>query len=658
VAPVSSGTRVARAVAFAKTVGPHPVALGLAVGERGYTTRRVRRLRRGYADVVADPGERAILRPWTVELCAVAGLPEALRAPSARILREAEDVLAHKVDYLGSGLVQLPREIDWQTDFKSGYTWPVSFYQDVEVTRLSDDSDAKVPWELSRGHQLLTLARAARLFEEERFAAELEFQLAGWLDQNPAGRGINWVNPMEIAIRAVNWVWALGTLEPWRPLDPALRESLARSLQVHGRHIAANLEGNRLLRSNHYLADVLGLLVLGSCLEGDPTAAGWFRFGQRELEREIMKQVLPDGVGFEASLPYHGLALEMFLLAWWVSDASGRPLSDEYRAQLRRMLAVSRSVRHPNGRSPVFGDQDSGRVLPAGFERPATHDNLLDLGSAVLHTPRMVPDGPPHEEVAWTLGLSAWEGLARRGRSSSPPPSAFAAGGLYVINGSDMHVVVRWGDVGQRGNGGHGHNDLSSYELSHGVPFVVDPGTYLYTADPAARNRFRSASAHNVVVVDGLDMHPLPRNALFAMPQHARFEVDTWETTANTTVLAGWHDGYRRDEGLVLCRRRITVDELTNAVEVVDKVTGSGERTVESLLHLAPGCEVRAVGDTDVEVQAAQRRLRFTFTGADSVIVGEDWVSEHYGVRESAPVLRAVVQAELPVRLSYRIVPA
>jgi uncharacterized heparinase superfamily protein len=658
VALVSATPRVAKAVAFARTVGPHPIQLGLAVGERGYATRRVRRLRRGYAGEVADPGTRATLRPWAVELSAFADLPEALRAPSARIRGEAEDVLAHKVDYLGSGLVQLPREIDWQTDFKSGYTWPVSFYQDVEITRLSDDSDAKVPWELSRGHQLLTLARAARLYEDERFAEELESQLASWLEQNPAGHGINWVNAMEIAIRAINWLWAIGTLESWRPLDPTLRESVTRSLQVHGRHIAANLEGSRLLRSNHYLADVLGLLVLGSCLAGDPAAESWFRFGQRELNREIMKQVLSDGVGFEASLPYHGLALEMFLLAWLVSDAAGRPLSDAYRAQLIRMLEVSRSVRHPNGRSPVFGDQDSGRVLPAGFARPATHDNLLDLGSAVLELPRMVPEGPPDEEVAWTLGLTEWERLARRERLSSPPPAGFAAGGLYVINNHDMHVVVRWGDVGQKGNGGHGHNDLSSFELSHGVPFIVDPGTYLYTSDPAERDRFRSAAAHNVVVVDGLDMHPLPRDAPFAMPQHARFEVDTWKTTADTTVLAGWHDGYRRGDELVLCRRQITLDGAGNAVEVLDKVTGSGKRRIESLLHLAPGCEVLAVGDAEVEVHAAGRCLRVTFTGAEAVSIGEDWVSEHYGVRESAPVLRAVVEAELPVSLSYRITPA
>jgi len=606
---------------------------------------------------VAAPAAQAILRPPAIELGVVADLPAELRAASARILGEAQDVRAHKVDYLGSGLVQLTGEIDWQTDFKSGYRWPVSFYQDVETTRLSDDSDAKVPWELSRGHQFLTLARAARLYEDERFAQEIETQLVGWLDQNPPGQGINWVNSMEIAIRAVNWIWAIGTLEPWRPLDSALRQSVVRSLQVHGRHIAANLEGSRLLRSNHYLADVLGLLVLGACLEGDPVAQGWFRFGQREMEREMVKQVLPDGVAFEASLPYHGLVLEMFLLAWSISDGTRQSLSANYRAQIIRMLEVSRSVRHPNGRSPVFGDQDSGRVLPAGWARPATHDHLLDLGSAMLDIPRVAGDGPPDEDVAWILGTPAWERVAARERVAKPPTARFAAGGLYVLHHEDIHVVVRWGDVGQKGNGGHGHNDLSSYELSYGVPFIVDPGTYVYTADPAARDRFRSAAAHNVTVVDGLDMHPLPPGSPFTMPQHARFDVDTWETTANATVLAGWHDGYRRGDASVVCRRKMTLDKLTSTVEVMDTVTGEGTRRIESRLHLAPGCEASFVGDTDVELCLDGRRLRVTFTGADAVTVEEDWVSEEYGVRVPALVVTAMTEAELPVSLSYEIVP-
>ncbi len=646
-----------RGASTVRRYGFHPLLIGAGVVHRLGDRQRQRRLRRNYVGIVVATANDATLRAPLIELGSHDRLPAGLQEPAARCRSEADAVIAHRVEYLGSGPVELGDEIDWHRDFKSGYTWPRRFYQDLEVTRLDDHSDAKVPWELSRGHQLLTLARAARLYEDERCARELETQLSSWLEHNPPGYGINWVTPMEIAFRAVNWLWAIGTLERWRPVDRELRSQLVRSLQVHGRHIALNLEGSPLLRANHYLADIMGLHVLAHCLPDDRDADQWRRFSRKALEREILTQVHEDGVGFEASLPYHGLSLEMFLICWFVAQAAGRPLSSSYRERLRRMLEVSRSVRHPDGRSPVFGDQDSGRVLPAGFARPATQDNLLDLGAAVLGLPRQ-RDGSPHEEVAWTLGVQAWRELAQRPVESRSPTPAFPIGGLYVLRADDAHMVVRWGGVGQNGNGGHGHNDLSSYELSHGRALVVDSGSYVYTSDVAARNAFRSAAAHNVLVIDGHDMHPLPAGQPFRMPAHARFCVEEWRNGDDQVALTGWHDGFGRPGEALRCRRRIVLDRSSRVIEVTDEAHGTGHHAVESLIHLSPECDVTSHDPGCVIVRGASRSIRIQFSGAATVSVEPSFVSSQYGTREHAPLVRARTDSELPVTISYRIVPA
>jgi hypothetical protein len=646
-----------RVLLTTRRYGFHPLRMGASFGQSAYRRRRSRSLRTGYHAGVAHPRSPARIRAMTVELPTAADLPGEL-GPAATALRaEADGLLEQRFDYLGSGPVRLGPAIDWHADFKSVYRWPRVFYQDVEITRLDDDSDAKVPWELSRGHQLLTLARAACLFEHERYATELERQLASWLDVNPPGVGINWVTPMEIALRAVNWAWAIGTLETWRPLNAELRARTARSLQAHARHIALHLEGSPLLRGNHYLADVLGLLVLADVLPLDPRASRWRRASRRALEREITRQVLDDGVGFEASLPYHGLALEMFLLAWHIAERSGRPLSRAYRRRLEQMLEVSRAVRHPDGRSPVFGDQDSGRVLPASFERPATHDNLLDLGAALLGHARP-HDGPPHQEVAWTLGIEAWRALRGRALDMRPVRTAFPDGGLYVLRGGGAHLVARWGGVGQNGNGGHAHNDLSSYELSIGSPVVVDSGTYVYTADLRARNAFRSARAHNVLVVDGLDMHPLPEAQPFQLPAHARFAVEEWSERADRATLIGWHDGFRCPDEPIRCRRRITLARDSGIVEITDEVIGRGTHRAESLVHLAAGCRATRVGPSAVRVDGGARGVTIEFCGAGDVAVEPGEVSSQYGVRERADVVRASTFAELPLTIGYRITPS
>ena len=318
---------MSRIAAELNRVGPRPVLL--TRNATHHLTRRVanRRLRRSYDSRVASVTSIASLRSWPLDLRRREDLPGRLRPAGDELIAEADEVMNGRVDILGSGPTLIGPAVDWHRDFKSGYRWPELFFMDIEVTRLEDESDAKVPWDLSRSHHLLTLARAARLTGQERYAYEVERQLSSWLAANPPGVGINWVQPMEIALRAVNWVWILRTLEPDFPIPESLRNQILASLQAHARHVSLTLEGTPYLRSNHYLSDVLGLLVLGAVLAEDARAPRWVSYARRAFEREIQTQVLKDGMSFEASTGYHGLALEIFLLAWLTAAWSGVRLS-------------------------------------------------------------------------------------------------------------------------------------------------------------------------------------------------------------------------------------------------------------------------------------------------------------------------------------------
>ena len=525
---------------------------------------------------------------------------------------------------------------------------------DVRPTRLDDSSDAKVPWDLSRSHHLLTLARVACLTGDARYSAEVEDQLTSWIGSNPPGVGINWVQPMEIALRAVNWVWIVRTLEPEFPIPHPLRQRVVSSLASHARHIRLNLEGTPYLRSNHYLSNILGLLVLGAVIGGDPAAQRWFEYARRAFEREINTQVLDDGMGFEASVAYHGLALEMFLLARYVAAWRRTPFSPRYDDRLRRMLTASRVLRHPDGRVPLFGDVDSGRVLPGSFARPPSHDALLDLGAEVLGADRYL-DHIPSPEVAWTLGVVAWTRLAGAPVDGTELPDSLPHGGIYVLQRNGLRAVVRCGDVGQNGNGGHAHNDVGSYELFGRGPLVVDPGNYAYTSDPAARNAFRSTAAHNTIMIDRQEINPLP-DELFRLPQVARPRVTLWNP-GTRPVLVIEHDGYRRLPGKPRHQRSLELAPDGGSLAVTDRIGGSGHHHLECLVHLAPGVEVRQIAPNTFGLQRGGEAVRVIFGGsAISVGLRDGWVAPEYGVREPTSVLVATHTGRLPAKIDHLFV--
>ena len=642
-----------RVIGSLRRIGPRPVVLTRYVTYQSVRRVATSRLRRTYGSRVATP-RPVVFRDWPLDICRLNDLPVPLRRAAGRLISEADDIRLGRVNILGSGPTLVGPLVDWHRDFKSGYRWPESFYMDVQSTRLDDPSDAKVPWDLSRSHHLLALARAACLTGDAHYSSEVEDQLASWLESNPSGVGINWVQPMEIALRAVNWVWILRTLEPEFPISPPLRQRVVASLASHARHIRLNLEGTPYLRSNHYLSNILGLLVLGAVLGGDPDAQRWFVYARRAFEREITTQVLDDGMGFEASVAYHGLALEMFLLARHVAAWRRARFSSRYDDRLRRMLTASRILRHPNGRVPLFGDADSGRVLPGSFARPASHDDLIDLGSAIFGARRYL-DHPPSPEVAWTLGIEAWTRLAETPVDFTRLPESLPHGGIYVLQRNGLRAVVRCGDVGQNGNGGHAHNDVGSYELFHRGPLVVDAGNYAYTSDPAARNAFRSTAAHNTIMIDGQEINPFPAE-LFRLPQLARPRVELWKPGGRPALVIE-HDGYRRLPGKPRHRRSLELAPDGSSLAITDSITGTGHHRLECRVHLAPEIQVREVAPSTFALDRGGDTVRLTFRGsAVSVGVHGGWVATEYGVRERTKVLVATHTGALPARIEHHFV--
>ena len=119
----------------------------------------------------------------------------------------AERVLRHEFDLLGSGRRRLGRGCRGTSDFKTGREWPLAVCPDIEYSELDRPSDVKVPWELSRCQHFPLLGQAYWLTGDERYAREFVAEVDDWIARNPFGHGVNWACAMDVALRAVSWIW-------------------------------------------------------------------------------------------------------------------------------------------------------------------------------------------------------------------------------------------------------------------------------------------------------------------------------------------------------------------------------------------------------------------------------------------------------------------
>jgi hypothetical protein len=575
------------------------------------------------------------------------------------------------------------RPIDWQLDVKSGYRWSERTWSPEVRYGHIPGADVKVPWELARMHHLPQLAvafacaAAARAGAAAGYAREFRNQVLDFAATNPPRYGVNWVCTMDVAIRVANWLVAFDLFRAAGVcFDAPFETVFEASVRDHARHVATHLEWSPTLRSNHYLADVAGLLFAAAYLPAGPDADAWLALAVRELAAEATAQFGEDGAGFEASTSYHRLSGEMVVFATALvlglpdarRAALGRydhrrhagppalppaplpleaipglarpvPLPAALFERLERIAECTMDLTGPEGRVVQVGDNDSGRFLKLD---PALDAGLAEVALDHRHLVAAVDGLVPRDDLAGFAGAGGADRAVVRGlaagvrlparrprRDDAAPLAAYPGLGLYVLRAPGLWLAVRCGTNGQRGRGGHAHNDQLSIELAvGGRQIVVDPGTYLYTPAPAARNRFRSTAMHSTLGVEGREQNGWPDGlpGLFSMRDDARATVE--EVREGRFV--GVHHGFG-------VQHRRTLEVTAGGVAGRDECAAPGPRRIA--FHLAAGVTVDEAGERGATlVIAGDVAVRFVAdSGRWSVEPGE--YSPGYGLVAPAAVL-------------------
>jgi hypothetical protein len=361
-------------------------------------------------------------------------------------------------------------------------------------------------------------------------------------------------------------------------IAPQLESLLRDPLATHARFVARHLSADWIPRNNHLIAEAAALACYGRARR----VARLQAIGERWLAQARREQFYPSGANREQALAYHEFVTHLFELA-------GQPWPPA-----RQFLAA---VAQPDGSLPPVGDHDDGHAAPTPFLRPA----------------------PATQSVA------------------------VADAGYYVLRHGGDYCLVRCGEFGLPPNYAHAHADLLSPILwLGGQPILTDPGTFTYNGDAHQRRWFRSAHAHNSIVVDERDYAQQAGTFAWRHPPRGVCEATT------ATEFCGRHDAYR-DLGITIQRR---IEYRAGAFVISDSVAGRGRHRVRWRFQLHPRWPVVSVQPGGFAI-GSERFLEVRAPTGTTAEARPGAVAPRYNQRVDAPVCQVSGEVELPVQAEF-----
>jgi hypothetical protein len=545
------------------------------------------------------------------------------------LIDKANRIGEGKFDLLGYKNLSFGDPIDWQFEPLTGKRIPRLHWSKLDFLDAEVAGDKKIIWELNRHQYFVTLGQAYWLTGDEHYARIFAAHLAAWMDANPPKSGINWASSLEIAFRSMAWVWAFYFFKSSPSVPGETFKRAWKFLYLSARHLESYLS-TYFSPNTHLTGEALGLFFLGTLLPEFRAANRWRDLGAEILIEQLPLHVHRDGVYFEQSSYYHRYTTDFYLQFLLLARSNKYSLPAQVEQDLVLLLDHLMYITRPDGTTPLFGDDDGGRLTMLDVRPANDFRGTLAVGAVMMDRDdyRFVA-ADAVEQVLWLTGV---EGLNNFETITPKQPEktsiAFCDGGYFVMRDGwrrDSNFLLF--DCGPHGSlaYGHAHADALSIDVSaNGRTVLVDPGTYTYTGSKELRDWFRSSHAHNTVTIDG-QSSSAPKGP-FSWESIARCSLEKWVTEARFDFVSARHDGFTRLPDPVIVKREILFLKSDYWI-VRDTVAATGEHEVDVRFNFDSGVPI----ESGIEIHCF---------GSDARVEEKTLVSHCYGQKEPARGLR------------------
>ena len=386
----------------------------------------------------------------------------------------------------------------WNAGFQTDNEWPENkFSKEINVSQRVDIGDIRTNWELNRHYQFSALAKSYYCTNDTRYFKELKKLFLDWNKHNLFLHGVEWVSPMEIAIRVNSWVYMLGFLKMAKCEDEII-EMIEHGILVMTDYIIKH-KSQYSSANNHLIIEMYTVMLVGVLTDYGP----WLSEAIKILTDELPRQNYFDGINKEMSLHYQGFVMEAYGLLYLLFIKNEIEIPNIWKTYLTAMAKFLADSIDNRGNAIEFGDSDEGKILDLNGKIENYYQYVLNLMSCILDL--QYTNLKWHENLYWIIPYK----LRFKKKQYVSEFVAFRREGGYTFLRSKDRSILVGIDHAALGFGSiaaHGHADALSFQVHvNGEPLFVDPGTYLYHCGINLRNTFRKTLNHNTVAVGGKD---------------------------------------------------------------------------------------------------------------------------------------------------------
>lgn len=496
--------------------------------------------------------------------------------------------------------------IKWNYDYLSQYYWNNREYSFFLKLSYGNGIDVKIPWEISRLQHLTKLSLIAFNEKENKQKSQIYLhvvlQVFDFIISNPPRFGINWKSNMEVSIRGSNIAVITDILKNQSILNNNQLNILYNSIYDHMKFVIENLEWSKLSTSNHYLSNIVSLIIMANFLPLDDYTKGILSFAYNQLFNEIKNQFHNDGGNKEGSTGYHIFSNEMILIGLYfykknplkdfeainsiksIFNKIGQIMDSSLKLDISLEKQVYKKVNTinyfssscvRNDKSLIqIGDNDSGCFFPFNINNDHEEQKFLQHNINGINTDvpffsylkRSNMKAKPHINLNKKVKIKYNDLKKKINKLSENNKSIihisfpkkinlknikfnlFSDFGLYQFINENLSLSIICKNNYNFFNSGHIHDDNLGIDLVvDQTPIITDPGSFCYSRDLEIRSLYKSYKSHFVPRTTNMIYHSKENNDLFYTENFFRAECEFIDNksflgkiTYKNTILYRW----------------------------------------------------------------------------------------------------------------------